>query len=1191
LEKRGKAHVKHDARIAKRKRMQDAVHASEEKFHVLLEASMDSVSVSVGTKFVYVNKRCAELLGFSDPSKLIGRDFTEFVAPEDRGMVKTRTLRRERGEPEPPLYEFKIQRRDGNKIPVETHATAIEYEGKRAVLSFRRDITERKRLEGALRLSERKFRQFVETAQEGVWSIDAEGKTMYANLKMAELLGYGVEQLLGKPLSAFMDDRGVKIAEKNLEQGRQDIKEQCEFEFIKKDGSRLYTSSSISPLIDDRGNHIGALALVSDITERKRREQEIRMFSHFLEEIASNLPDLVFIKDRNLKYAVVSEAACGFVGKSRQEILGKTAHDLYPRDFADNIEKTDREVFERGAVVEVPELSSSTKDGRTQVLHTRKAPLKDSQGNVTHVISITRDVTERKRMEDAIRSQSELLQKTFDSMTDAVFILDAKTPPRVLKCNEGSSIIFGYDRAEMLGKTTDLLHVNDKTLKEFQSLLFPAAEKGQLPFHLTEFHMKRKDGSIFPSEHSVMQLLNEKRERTGWVSFVRDITERKRAEEALKESQRSLEAVVETAGSLIVLCDPDGRITLFNHACEELTGYKREEVLGKTIPELFLPPKWVPVVQKRFADPYAPEVRAPHENPWVTKSGEERLVEWRCTVLPSPKDSRPCILGTGVDVTERKGGEKALKQSEMKLRALHRHARTLATDSTVEEVAKHTLDAMEHTLGVDVADFCTVEEGHIHVRGSRGIHVSPSDWPLDRSGVVARSAKTKRTLRISDTGKEPSFVDRRTFSATEGLQPMLSELAVPVLADDTVVAVLNVESNQLNAFTDKDQELLETLATHVASTLGRLRQVDALGGLVEQRTRELKESEERFRGLVERSFDMIVMLDMEGRISYASPAVTWVTGHTPQEMVQQHFRNYLPKDVIPKEIQAFAEIAKGGVARAVPLRIVRKDGSLIHIEVNASPIISDGKITGVQAIVRDVSERFKLTEMRDRFISSVTHELRTPLVSIKGYLDLALTQELGALPKEVESSLEVMKRNTDRLLSLTNEMLDIQRLESGRFQLNLTPMDLQEVVRHCVEEIRPSISEKQTFQIEVPDGPIPIQGDTVRLSQVLMNLLSNAVKFAPEGEITLCVKEMEDAVQVQVSDTGIGIGKEDLEHVFEPFASIQKPTYIKGTGLGLSVAKGLVEAHGGRIWADSQGEGKGANFTFTLAKIKDESVS
>ncbi|MCJ7456138.1 PAS domain S-box protein [Candidatus Bathyarchaeota archaeon] len=134
------------------------------------------------------------------------------------------------------------------------------------------------------------------------------------------------------------------------------------------------------------------------------------------------------------------------------------------------------------------------------------------------------------------------------------------------------------------------------------------------------------------------------------------------------EDQRLLGELVETAGNLIVLTDPDGRIILFNHACEELTGYRRDEVLGKTIPELFLPPEWVPIVQKRFADPYAPEVRAPHENPWRTKSGEERIIEWRCTVIPSPEDGRPCILGTGTDITERKRAEEALRESEERFR-------------------------------------------------------------------------------------------------------------------------------------------------------------------------------------------------------------------------------------------------------------------------------------------------------------------------------------------------------------------------------------------------------------------------------------------------------------------------------------------------------------------------------------------
>ena len=156
------------------------------------------------------------------------------------------------------------------------------------------------------------------------------------------------------------------------------------------------------------------------------------------------------------------------------------------------------------------------------------------------------------------------------------------------------------------------------------------------------------------------------------VRAVRYAIERKRVEKALLESQRTLEAVVETAPSLIVLTDPEGQILLFNRACEELTGYKREEVLGKTIPELFLPPEWIPVVQKRFADPYAPEVQAPHENPWKTKSGEEWPIEWRCTVVPSPKDGRPCILGTGIDISERKRAEKEMAELQEQLRQSQR---------------------------------------------------------------------------------------------------------------------------------------------------------------------------------------------------------------------------------------------------------------------------------------------------------------------------------------------------------------------------------------------------------------------------------------------------------------------------------------------------------------------------------------
>lgn len=261
-------------------------------------------------------------------------------------------------------------------------------------------------------------------------------------------------------------------------------------------------------------------------------------------------------------------------------------------------------------------------------------------------------------------------------------------------------------------------------------------------------------------------------------------------------------------------------------------------------------------------------------------------------------------------------------------------------------------------------------------------------------------------------------------------------------------------------------------------------------------------------------------------------------------------------------------------------------------------LVKPFKIENLLSMVKEQLEKQRearnytrtLEKMRNEFVADVTDELLTPLASMKSYVDYVL-EEKELLPLEVRKVLEVVRRGNDRLLSLTNSLLDIRRMKSGRLQLKLEPLDFREVIEPCIAEVQPVFNKRQSFRSEVPERPLLIWGDQARLSQVLINLLSNAAKFAPEGEITLLVKETEDTVQVQVSDTGIGIKQEDLPRVFEPFAAIQKPTYVKGTGLGLSITKGLVEAHEGKIWAESPGEGKGATFTFTLPKQEMRTAS
>jgi signal transduction histidine kinase len=231
-----------------------------------------------------------------------------------------------------------------------------------------------------------------------------------------------------------------------------------------------------------------------------------------------------------------------------------------------------------------------------------------------------------------------------------------------------------------------------------------------------------------------------------------------------------------------------------------------------------------------------------------------------------------------------------------------------------------------------------------------------------------------------------------------------------------------------------------------------------------------------------------------------------------------------------------------------------------------------------------VARETEVDRVRSRFLSTITHELRTPLTSIKGYIDIIRSGFAGEVPGEIDELLEVVTRNTNRLSTLTNDLLDIQRIETGRLDVELSPIDLREVLASCVEEIKPFLDEKkQQLHTETPEDPIIIQGDQVRLSQVVMNLLNNASKFSPEEKtISLEAVIAGEVVKVSISDNGIGIKEEDLERVFEPLAMIEKPIYVKGTGLGLSVSKGIIDLHEGRIWAESEGEWMGATFIVTL---------
>jgi signal transduction histidine kinase len=219
------------------------------------------------------------------------------------------------------------------------------------------------------------------------------------------------------------------------------------------------------------------------------------------------------------------------------------------------------------------------------------------------------------------------------------------------------------------------------------------------------------------------------------------------------------------------------------------------------------------------------------------------------------------------------------------------------------------------------------------------------------------------------------------------------------------------------------------------------------------------------------------------------------------------------------------------------------------------------------------------------FVSSVAHELRTPLTSIKGYAAILLSEKLGKLPDEVRLRLEKINKHSDELAQFVNDLLDISRIESGRATMTKSAQDLKHIIEESADLLSILCKEKQIeLLLDTPVGLAPVYVDYNQIKRIFINLINNALKFTPaQGKIRVQCRQLNNAIQVDIQDTGCGIPEDSLEKIFEEFFRIDNSInqQVKGTGLGLALVKNIVEAHLGKIWVKSK-LGEGSTFSFTL---------
>ncbi|MFA5114758.1 MAG: ATP-binding protein [Candidatus Omnitrophota bacterium] len=326
-------------------------------------------------------------------------------------------------------------------------------------------------------------------------------------------------------------------------------------------------------------------------------------------------------------------------------------------------------------------------------------------------------------------------------------------------------------------------------------------------------------------------------------------------------------------------------------------------------------------------------------------------------------------------------------------------------------------------------------------------------------------------------------------------------------------------------------------------------------------------------------FEGVIVINESEEIILMNPSLRklfLVDGDPYGKKLLEIIRNIAVKDLADKILKDKQRLATKEIPVGIPEEKILK--------VNGVPIIRNDKLEGAILVFHDITELRRLEKIRQDFVANVSHELRTPIASIKGYAETLLE---GALEdkENAREFVNIIHQNSNRLASLINDLLDLSKIESGKMKMSFAPLDPTVLIRRAATVIENQAEAKSiALNTELPSGLPKVKADETRFSQVMINLLDNAIKYTPEGgTVSIAAKVVNDVLQVDVSDTGIGISEKDLPRIFERFYRVDKARSheLGGTGLGLSIVKHIVQAHGGQVWVRSELE-QGSTFSFTI---------
>jgi len=516
----------------------------------------------------------------------------------------------------------------------------------------------------------------------------------------------------------------------------------------------------------------------------------------------------------------------------------------------------------------------------------------------------------------------------------------------------------------------------------------------------------------------------------------------------------------------------------------------------------------------------------------------------------------------------------------------------LTAQMSLDEVFDYLFDLLARVVAYDSVSVQLVEDDRLVLAAGRGF----PDTTMMRNVIrhVSRvtleerwGAAHQRVMTLSDTHADPRWI------LYPGSEYIRSWIGAALRVKGRLLGILNVDSNAPGAYTEELGETVAAFANQAAIAIENAqlndavrRHADELEDRVVARTIELEHERKRTAAILDTAGEGIIFTDASGTIEYINRAMERLTGYTPGETLGQNPRLWKSGLTSPALYHELWDTIKRGRIWQGELVNRRKDGRLYDAALTIAPLYNtDGQLAGFVSVQRDVTQRKELDRLKDEFVSNVSHELRTPIANVKLYISL-LTR---GKPERHDEYLQTLRRESARLETLIENLLDLSRLDLDTVKVDLQPVDLNPLTAQLIEDRTALAASRQhTIDYHADDRMVLALADPAALGQVFTNLLTNAINYTPpNGMITVSVAYRADAGQtwatITVKDSGPGISATDLPHLFQRFyrGEAGRKSGAPGTGLGLAISDKIIARLGGQLTVDSQ-PGHGAAFTVWL---------